>query len=228
MLQRDKAFLDSVVYFKDGAYYCKEPVNIEFPKWYQDKQLFDIADNTYLYGVFSILCKDKYAVSVIPTVLVTSPILITEVERDAEPYFQLRYGKDDKIIESEKVIQHSFLSYNFFDAYFMQGKVPWFVGYEDLCRILDNMVQYGASNLGINQVSNEVVTSFVTRWAKDKRQFYRTQATGEYAFVDLMDVRYSTLSTLSKLAGNYFDEALVSALVQQEKTPNKLENLMRR
>ena len=228
MLKRDPAFLDSIIYQKDGAYYCKEPVNIEFPKWYQDKQLFDIADNTYLYGVFSIVCGEKYSVSIIPTVLVTSPILITEVERNGEPYFQLRYGKDDKIIENEKVIQHSFLSYNFFDAYYMQGKVPWFITYEDMCYILDNMVQYGASNLGINHVSNEVVTKFVTRLKNDKRLFYRTKPDAEYTYVDLMDVRYSTLSTISKLAGNYFDEAVVSALVQQEKSPNKLENLVRK
>lgn len=228
MFARDKDFMDSIVELKDGAYYCKEPVNIEFPKWYQDKQMFDIADNTYLYGIFSIHCGNKYSVSVIPTVLVTAPILITEVERFGEPYIQLRYGKGDRIIESEKVIQHSFLSYNFFDADFMQGKVPWFLTYEDLCRILDNMVQYAASNLGANLVSNEVVVSFITRLLKNKGVFYRLKPGEEYTFVDLMDVRYSTLSTLSKLAGNYFDEGLVSALVHQEKTPNKLENHVRK
>lgn len=228
MLKRDKNFIDSIVYFKDGGYYCKEPVTIEFPKWYQDKQLFDISDNTYLYGVFAIVCGEKYSVSIIPTVLVTSPILITEIDRDGVPYFQLRFGKDDKIIDNEKVIQHSFLSYNFFDAYWMQGKIPWFIEEKDLCYILDNMVQYGASNLGINQVSNEVVTSFVVRAKDDKSIFHRLQPVRPYTYVDIMDVRYSTLSTVSKIAGNYWDEAVVSAFVQPEKTPNNLENQARR
>lgn len=228
MFKRDQDFMNSVVVLKDGAYYCNQPVNIEFPKWYQDKQMFDISDNTYLYGVFSLHCGDKYSVSVIPTVLVTAPIMITEVDRNGEPYLQLRYGKGDKIIESEKVIQHSFLSFNFFNSNFMQGKVPWFLEHEDLCRIMDNMVQYAASNLGANLVSNEVVVSFITRSKKNLSKFYRINPDGEYTYIDLMDVRHSTLSTLSKFAGNYFDEALVSALVQQEKTPNRLENHVRK
>ena len=228
MLKRDKDYLDKVIEFKDGAYYCKEPVIIEFPKWYQDRQLFDIADHTYLYGIFAILCGDKYCVSIVPTVLVTAPVLITEIDRDEVPYFQLKYGKGDKIIESERVIQHSFLSYNFFDAYWMQGKIPWFIEESDLCFILDNMVQYGASNLGVNHVSNEVVTSFIVRDQKDKTVHHRIAPKNPYTYVDIMDVRYSTLSTLSKLAGNYWDEAVVSALVQPEKAPTNLENQARR
>lgn len=228
MFERDKVYIDSLIEYKDGAYYCKEPLNIEFPKWYQDKQMFDIADKMYLYGIFSIHHKDKYAVSIIPTVIVTNPILTTEVERDGQPYIQLRYGKGDRLIESEKVIQHSFLSYNFFDANYMQAKVPWFITYEDLCKIMDNMVPYAASNLGANLVGNEVVTSFVTRLKSDKRKFYSSDPSKPYAYVDLMDVRYSTMSTLSKIAGNYFSEGLISSLVQQEQTPSKLEQHVRK
>jgi len=35
------------------------------------------------------------------------------------------------------------------------------------------------------------------------------------------------MSTLNKLAGNYYTESLVSALVQKEKEPTKLEMLVR-
>lgn len=227
-MKRDKDFIQSQIYIKDGKIYTKEKTIIEFPKWYENKELLDIQDVTYLYGVFAIIIGDKYSVSVIPTLINTTPIIIREVERENGTYIQFVYGKDDVIIDNTTIAKKDLLSYNIFENLFIYAKTPWFIEYEDLIKILDNIYPYSNSNLGNNFVATELVTSFIARTKKDKSVFLRQDPNAQADYVDLTNVYFSALSTLNKVAGNYFTEGLTSALVQKEKEPTKLENLVRR
>lgn len=227
-MKRDKDFIQSKIYIKDGKIYTKEKTIIEFPKWYENKELLDIQDVTYLYGVFATIIDDKYSVSIIPTLINTTPIIIREVERANGTYIQFVYGKDDVLIDNTNVVKKDLLSYNFFENYFIYAKGPWFMVYEDLIKVMDNLQPYSGSNLGDNFVAAELVTSFIARTKKDKSVFLRQDPTATPEFVDLTNVYFSALSTLNKVAGNYFTEGLTSALVQKEKEPTKLENLVRR
>lgn len=228
LLTRNKAAIAKLCPKRDSAFYAEVPTIIEFPKWYQDKELYVVESVHYLYGIFATIIGDKYSVSLIPTVLTTAPVMVTEIDRDGETYIQLMYGAGSKLLESSRAIMQPFLAYNFLDGYFMQAKIPWFIDYDDLPVLLSNTVSYGNTNLGINQTSNELLVSFIARHMKDMRSFYRTDPKGKPAFVDLMDVRYSALSTVNKLAGNYFNESLVSALVHKETRPTTLENHVRK
>lgn len=226
-MKRDKDFIQSQIYIKDGKIYTKEKTIIEFPKWYENKELLDIQDVTYLYGVFAIIIGDKYSVSVIPTLINTTPIIIREVERENGTYIQFVYGKDDVLIDNTTIAKKDLLSYNIFENLFIYAKTPWFIEYEDLIKILDNIYPYSNSNLGNNFVATELVTSFIARTKKDKSVFLRQDPNAQADYVDLTNVYFSALSTLNKVAGNYFTEGLTSALVQKETHPTRLENLVR-
>jgi TusA-related sulfurtransferase len=228
MLKRDPKYIASHLTLKGDAYYTDKQTVIEFPSWYEEKGLYSVTDKTFIYGLFAIIIDDKYSVSLIPTIMYTTPISTVQIDRDGEKYTQLIYGAGDCLIDTNKIIMQTYLIYNFFDSHFMQAKVPWFLGYEDLCRVMGNTKKYAGSDLGSSDIANEVITSFIARTKADKLTFYRQAPNKELTFVDLMDVRYSTLSTVNKLAGNYFEESLVSALVQKEKTPTTLENLVRK
>jgi len=225
---RDKDYIRSKLVTKDGRVYTTEKTIIEFPKWYADKELAVIKDSAYIYGVFSIHMGDKYSVSIIPTLIHTTPIMINEVDRDGVVYTQFIYGKNDCIINNIKAIKHELLSYNFIETFYMYANVPWFVEYEDLVRIMDNLPLYAKSGVGANFIVNEIITSFITRVSADKKVFYRQNLSSKkYSYVDLMNVYYSALNTTNRLSGNYFQESLVSAIVQKEKTTTKLEDLVR-
>ena len=223
-MKRDSAFIQSELYKKDGKIYSKQKTILEFPKWYLDKDLASIQEVSYVYGIFALIIDDKYSVSTIPTLCSTVPVLVNEVERDGVLYIQFVYGKDDVVLDNVKVVKEELLSYNFFETYIVYAKIPWFVEPLDMVSIMNNLPKYGKSNVGANPIINELVVSFMTRSAKDKRVFYR-QTTGkdEYAYVDLMNLYYAALSTTSKLGGSYFNKGLVSAIVQKEKEPSKLE-----
>lgn len=227
MLKRDPKFIAAHVTLQNGAYVTDALTIIEFPKWYADKGLFVTGEVSYIYGLFATIIDDKYSTSRIPTVINTTPVSAGEIERDGMQYIQLFYGKGSKVFDSEQVIMNPYLAYNFFDGYYMQAKVPWYMTQEDLCYAMDNTTVYAATNLGAKEVNNELLTSFISRSSKDPSIFYRHNPVGKPTYVDLMDVRYSALTTTNKLAGNYFNEAIVSALVQKESKPTTLENHVR-
>lgn len=228
MLKRDKDFVQSTIQKKEDGYYTTKKTIIEFPKWYESKGLYEISDNTFLYGIFAMIVDDKYSVSRIPTIMNTTPLMVKEVERDGEVYIQLIYGPGDKIINGQNVLMQPFLSYEFFNGFFFLAKVPWFVDYEDLVFMMDNTTKYAGNNLGSNSVGNEVISAFISRQQSNKTKFFRSEPKGHPYFVGLMDVRYSALSTINKQAGNYPEESLVSALINKEAKPTTLENHVRR
>lgn len=228
MLTRDKDFIQKYLYIKDNKVYTKEKTIIEFPKWYENKELLDMQSVTYLYGIFAIIIDNKYSVSIIPTLINTTPIIVKEIERNGEVYIQFIYGKDDCIIDNTNVVKKELLSYNLFENFFIYAKVPWFIEYEDLIKITDNLFKYSKSNLGSNFIATELVSSFIARCKTNKSVFYRQNLKDDIDYIDLTNVYYSALSTVSKIAGNYFTESLTSAIVQKEDKPTKLENLVRR
>lgn len=227
MLTRDKDYIKSKLYIKNDKIYTKEKTIIEIPKWYQDKDLLEIADKTYIYGLFAMIIDNKYSVSIVPTLISTVPITVTEVIKDNVEYINFIYGPDDPIIDNTRIVKHDLLSYNLFESFYLQSRIPWFVEYDDLIKIMDNLKKYANSNLGSNYIATELVTSYITRIKENKSMFYRQDTKKDYTFIDLMNVYYAATSTLNKLSGAYFTESLVSAIVQKEETPSRLENLVR-
>ncbi len=230
MLTRDKAFIEQNLIVKDNKVFTKEKLIIEFPKWYENKEFLDRQSVTYLYGVFAMIIGNKYSVSVIPTLITTQPIMVNEVEKEDGEYIQFIYGKGDCIIENINVVKKELLAYNLFENFFIYSRVPWFIEYEDLIRITDNLSNYAKSNLGNNQIAMELVISFIARCVEDKRLFFRQKekdykSTPEY--VDLLNIYWSVRSSAGKLGGNYFSRSLVSAIVQPETEETKLEKLVR-
>ena len=229
-LVRDPDYINSLMSIEKregGAVSLSKKAIIEFPSWYEDKGLLEIGDRMNLYGVFAIIVDGKYAVSVIPTWLVTSPVMVKTVERDGEEYTQFIYGPGDSLIESTRAVKKDLLSYTFFEAHVVRAKMPWYLGYEDLVRVFDRLEPYAKSKLGNSYVASELVCSFIARQPSDKRKFYRQLPKGKPEYVDLMNVYYAATTTLTKIGGNQFMAGLTAALVQKEKKPSKLEKHVR-
>jgi len=226
-MKRDPAYFKSIITQVDNKLITKENIKIEFPKRYINKGLAKIGDNIEVYGIFAIIKDDKYCVSNIPAMVYTSPILINEkLINDAE-YIVFEYGKDSTIVNDITVLKNNILTEALFQEFIISGKMPWFIEYQDVIIMFKNMVKYAASAIGENHISSELITSYIARSKKDIKLFHRNAPNDEYMFVPLDDVFYSANSTFAKLAGNYFNDAVVSAITQPEKSPTKLEKLLR-
>lgn len=234
ILTRDPKFIEGNLYIKDDKIYTKVNTIIEVPKRYLNKELLEIKEYTHVFGVWAMRMGDKYSVGRIPCMFKTLPLNITEYKLNEVEYVQFLYGRDMCIFESNSVVMNNLLTYNIFDEDYMLGKMPWFMEYEDAVKIMDNFLTFANSNVGSNYVANEIITSFITRSKLDRSKFYRTVIANknelkkkEYAFTGIDDVFYSAPTTLNKLAGNYYNDGVVSAILQPEKTIGGTEKLVR-
>lgn len=226
-LKRDQKLLRSILFEKDNKLFTKEPIKIQLPQRYIDKNLANIGQETQVYGIFSIIYKDNYSVSRIPALFTTTPITITTQVINDVDYINFNYGKNCEVISNLNVVKNKILTETIFQEFFVMGKTPWFIEYEDVIEIFNNMVTYAASDIGKNHIATELITSYIARQKDDIKKYHRTNINSQYVFAPLDDVFYSANSTLSKLAGNYFSDGIISALRQPEKQPTTLEQLVK-
>lgn len=225
---RNKKTIEQHVKLVDNKYVTDTLTVIEFPKRYLDKEIATIADKTYVYGIFAIIIGEVYSVSLIPSSIETNPLYIKENIRDNVEYIQFYYGKDMPIIENKNVIRNKVNTYNILEEFYLRGNIPWYIDYEDLNTIFNNMRYYADSAIGDTKLTNEIITSYIARDPSDMHIFHRLSKNKESVYIALDDIYYATLGTVNKLSGSYFDKGIVSALVQPEKSPTKLEQIIRK
>jgi hypothetical protein len=231
---RDPRYVLSKLIKKDNKVFTTVPAHIEIPKRFINRDLLEMKDQTYVVGVFALCMGDKYSVSLIPSMFRTVPLNIMEYKIGDVEYIKLLYAKDTCVIENTEVVRKDTLSYSIFDELLMAGKIPWYVEYEDVCKLLDGMVKYADSKVGINLFANEIIAAFVARTKDNMAVYYRTKAVSKdhdqrvkYDYNGIDDVFYSANNTFSKMAGNYYRNGVISALVQPEKTIGDIEKGIR-
>jgi hypothetical protein len=108
------------------------------------------------------------------------------------------------------------------------------MGYDDLGKLFDTAASHAGSNVGDNYEVIELIASMVTRSKEDRSKYIRSVAEtyadvsdGKIDYVPLSSVFYSVNSTVNKIAGSYFTDGVVSALVVPTAKVDKIESILR-
>ncbi len=233
-MQRDPIAIQAALYeSNEHKLYCKKPLILEFPKRFVDRGMAHIGIETDVYGIFALHDEVHYSVSLVPSMINTSPEQIRIVERSDEPYYQFLYSEGSCVIDNTMLVRKDTLVYNIMEEFFLKGNVPWYVSYDDLGRIFDNAKTYADSDVAQNYAIMEALAAYIARDPKDKAIQYRLTHKDKASlkespvYIGLFgNVFYAAPGTVAKLAGSYFQDAVVSALVQPESKATHLEKLL--
>ena len=208
---------------------------IQFPKRFLERGMAEIGSDTYVFGMYALIMSNNYAISTIPAMVRTNPSRISETEIDGVLYFNFHYNAGDVLIENTNVIRKDTLIYNLTEEFFLKGNVPWYISYEDLGKIYDKAQEFADSNVAKNYATMEAIAAYISRSPKDRaihlRHILKTrqdvnQTTPTYIGI-YGNVFYAAPGTVNKLAGSYFQDAVVSALVQPSNKASHVESLLR-
>jgi hypothetical protein len=230
--KRVQAYLEEL---PNGSLVCKKPVKIYIPVRFAERGLAQIGIETYIVGVYAIVVEDVYyGVSMVNAMLPIEPTATLKMQIDGDEYYEFSFDAGSVVVTSTDLVKTDVLVYKIYDEIISKGRVPWYLGYLELGKIFDTALYHAGANIGANQEVTELIISMISRSEKDRNQYYRTTIEDlsqlmvvKPAFIPLRSVQYAATNTTNKLAGSYFGDALVSALVNPADRVERIESLLR-
>ena len=219
----------------NGKVLCKQPCRIQIPARFVKRNLAQIGVANFAYGLFPIILEDgSYAVHNLCAMVEISPYKTLEIKIDEVEYYEFHFEANSVVIKNTTVVQRKTLMFSVFDEIFFKGKIPWYIDYFDLTALFDTAKEFSDSKVAEVPETIELLASIVSRDPNNPKLVKSLTAKsiedfghGKVKYVALKNVMFTVNTTLNKLAGNYFDPGVRSALVQPTSSVDKLESILR-
>lgn len=220
----------------DGRLVTTKGCKAYIPSRYAERGLAFIGIETQIVGIFAISVEDKfYGVNMVNAMVRIEPTSTVKVTIDEEEYYEFYFEPGSTVVSSLSLVKTDTLVYRIYDEIISKGRVPWYLSYLKLSHLFDTAKYHAGANIGQNNEVTELIVSMIARNPSDRHQYYRnfikTLADIDKtppAFIALRSVIYAATNTTNKLAGSYFHEGLVSALVTPTERVERIEDLLRR
>jgi len=229
--------LSSLVKTKDRQVIPKVHCRIHVPTRFMENAvgLGGLGVNNFVYGFFALLLDDNtYAVMNVVGMINVNPSMVTKVIVDDTEYYELHFDPAQVMIETLDIVKRETMIFYVVKEMILMGNVPWYAGYHDIAKLFMTAKEYAGSNVGKSPEVVEFLTSLIARPKGDRETLLRQTVKGysdvdkkKIEYIPLRSVFYAIDSTLNKLAGSYFKQGLVSALVRPANKVEKIERLLR-
>lgn len=214
---------------------AKKALTIQFPVRFQEIGLAQIGAKTFAFGLVAVILESgEYALLNVNAFLELGPAKIDLVKVDEVEYYSFRYEPGDVVIRTKELVRRTKLIFSAIDEFFFKGKVPYYVGYEDMGRIFDTAKKHAGTRANTSPPVIEFMAAYIARKKNDRIKFIRENANsyGDFApdkleWVPFNSVYWSRPGTVNKIAGAYFQEGIVSAIVNPSTRTEKVESILR-
>ena len=207
---------------------------IYIPVRYAERKLAYISNEIYILGIYAIVVEDRYyAISLLNTMVPIDPTETNVIKINNEGYYEFVFSPGSTVFKTTDLVKADALIYRIYDEFLAMGHIPWFVGYEDLGKIFDSAKEFAGANIGTNPEITQLIASLIARDPKDRTNYYRTVinsptdlVSNPPIFIPLKSVQYSATNTTTKLGGSYFQQGVISALIDPSTRSESIETLL--
>lgn len=219
----------------DGSVVTAKPVRIYIPAHFAEHQLANLGGKTFISGIFMIAAEDfTYGVSTTNAMMEITPTNTVEVQFGDETYLEFLFEAGSTVFANRHLVKADMFIYSIYNVLLASGHIPWFLELEDLGKIFRSSYKHAGVHVGANDQIIEMIAASIARSAQDRTQYYRhviqnkqDVKTNPPAFIPLRSVTYGATNTTAKLMGAYFDEGLVSAIMNPADQVEPIEELLR-
>lgn len=220
----------------DDRLVTKKGCKIYIPARFLEKNLAQVSPEKYICGICAIVVENEYyGVLMVNAMVGIDPSSTNHVEFDGDEYLEFVFDPGSVVINNLNLVQTDTLTYRIYDEFLSNGRVPWYVGVEDLARVYETAKEHADANVGQQHEITELIVSLIAR-DPDDRSKYRRQTLKDKSeliskpsvFIALRSVHWSATNTVNKLGGNYFDEGVRSAIISPASRVEAIEDLLTR
>jgi len=227
---------ECLVELPDGRLITKKQLKIYIPVRFEERLLASIGIETQITGIYAIVLDDTYyGVSIVNAMMRIEPTSTIKVEIEGTGYYEFTFDPGSTVVANINLVKNDTLVYRIYDEIIAKGRVPWYLGYQELGKLFDSAKDHADANVGQNHEVTELLISLISRDPNDRHKYYRQSVNTlddikktHPAYIPLRNVTYMATNTTNKLAGSYFGEGLVSALVSPSSRTEKIEDLLRK
>lgn len=220
----------------DGRVVTNARLTIHTPTRFAERDLAYVGVENHILGIYAILLEDKYfGVSLINAMIPIDPSETNRIKIHDVEYFEFVFEPGSTVFKTLDLVKTDTLTYKIYDEILSGGRIPWYVGYEELGKLFDTAQFHAGANIGTNQEVTQLIASLVARDPDDRTKYFRTSVKSladlqkvQPVYVPLMSVAYSATNTTNKLGGSYFSSGVVSALNDPSDRTERIEDILRR
>ncbi len=235
VLIRDPKKVKAVLVEKDDKLLTTTGCKLYTPKRYIERKLASVGSEIKTIGVLTVVVDDKYySVMKVPSMLSIQPSEILTDKIGDEEYFVFSFDPGAVVIANLNLVMDIFLIYDLYNEIIAKGHVPWSFTYEDVGKLFAETKKYAGDSLSRTNTILEMIASTVSRNPNNLMEFYRHQIQTEAdekkvdpRFIPFRSVLYGANNTTAKLLGAYFDDSLLSALVNPSERTEGVETILR-
>jgi len=213
----------------------KAPIRLIVPARFREIGLLQIGTQTFVFGLAALVLEsNEWALLNVNAYLELGPAAVELIKIDDVEYYTFQFQAGDVLFKTKELVCHSSLLYTAIEEFIFKGKMPRYVEYEDGCHLFDSAKKHTKTTASIQHSVVEFLVGFIGRDRADRAKYIREVAKSENDFgmdklswVPMRSVYWSAPSTVNKLAGAYFSEGIVSALVNPSERTDKIEQILR-
>ena len=212
---------------------AKQQLTIQFPVRFTEVGLAKVGSDTFVFGLFVIIDEaGNYAVCNVNSLIELGKSLVEKEIIDGVEYLNFIFQPGDVIIKTKELICRPPLVYKAIDEFVFKGKVPWYVEYDDMGKLFDTAKHYAKTRAEILPSVTEFMAAYIARDSENRINFIRETAKDYKDFkglnwVPMQSVYWSAPGTVNKLAGAYFQDGIISAIVNPSERVDKIERILR-
>jgi hypothetical protein len=234
-LKRDASRIRSALKeLPDGSLVATKDLQIHIPARYHEKNLASSGNETYVVGHFAYVDTDGfYAVNRTNSMLRIAPITQSKYNYEGMDYVVYEFPKGSTVVENMDLIVNNDLPFDVFVFYVDQALIPWWMNYEDLGKLFQNSAYYSEFRVGADVSIFEAMVATIARNPKDLNEYYRhtlktaADLNKRPGHVPFKSVIFGPRSPMAKLLGNYINQAIPSALVNEADQIDSVEKHLR-
>lgn len=234
-LKRDPAAVKSILKQNGQQLLTSKDMKIVIPYRYVQGKLAMVGSRITTLAIYAIVVDGVYAVSSVCSTMTITPSSTTVVTYDGEDYFEFSFDKGSVVCPNLNLVVDDANAFNVYNEFIAKGRIPWFMSYEDVGKILTTAHTYAGIDLSGTNAALELIITSIARNSNNLYEYYRNtikdiseQFTKPPAYVPFKSVSYGATNTAGKIMGSYFDEGLTSALTAPDGGPEGVEVYLRK